>query len=106
MWSVLRNRHLHGVKFSRQVVIGSYIADFCAREHVLIVEVDGDTHAGDGARDERRTAWLAAQGYRVIRFTNADVMSNLEGVLYAIDVALGAAPHPSPLPAGERGQIA
>jgi very-short-patch-repair endonuclease len=106
LWSVLRNRHLHGVKFSRQVVIGSFIADFCAREHGLIVEVDGDTHAGDGARDERRTAWLKTQGYRVIRFTNADVMSNLDGVLYAIGVALVAPPHPSPLPAGEREQVA
>lgn len=59
LWSALRNRQLHGIKFSRQHVIGSYIADFCAREHGLIVEVDGDTHAGDGARDERRTSWLS-----------------------------------------------
>nr|WP_294358304.1 DUF559 domain-containing protein [uncultured Sphingomonas sp.] len=95
-----------GVKFSRQIVIGSYIAGFCARGHRIIVEVDGDTHAGDGAHDERRTAWLAVQGFRVIRFNNADVMSNLDGVLAAIGVALGAASHPSPLLAGERERIA
>lgn len=102
LWSVLRNRQLHGVKFSRQAVIGSYTADFCAREYGLIVEVDGDTHAGDGARDERRTAWLKTQGYRVIRFTNADVMSKRDGVVYAVGAALRAASHPNPLPAGER----
>ena len=102
LWSALRNRQLFGVKFSRQAVIGSYIANFCAREQGLIVEVDGDTHAGDGARDERRTAWLKTQGYRVIRFTNANVMCNIDGVLAAISAALRAAPHPNPLPAGER----
>lgn len=106
LWSVLRNRQLHGVKFSRQVVIGSYIADFCARKQGLIVEVDGDTHAGNGAHDERRTTWLQTQGYRVIRFSNADVMCNLDGVLAAISAALRAAPHPNPLPTGEREQIA
>lgn len=106
LWSVLRNRQLHGVKLSRQVVIGSFIADFCAREHGLIVEVDGGTHAGDGARDERRTAWLKTQGYRVIRFTNGEVMRNLNSVLDVLSAALRAAPHPSPLPAGEREQVA
>jgi very-short-patch-repair endonuclease len=106
LWSVFGNRRLHGVKFSRQVVLGSYIADFCAREHGLIVEVDGDTHAGDGARDERRTAWLKTQGYRVIRFSNGEVMRNPNGVLDVLSAALRAAPHPDPLPAGERGQVA
>lgn len=106
LWSAVRNRQFHGVKSSREVVIGSYVADFCAREYKLIVEVDGDTHAGDGARDERRTAWLKMQGYRVIRFINADVMGNMDGVLAAISAALRAAPHPIPLPAGEMGSDA
>ena len=98
LWLALRDRRLAGIRFSRQVVIGSYIADFCARSRKIIVEVDGDTHT-DQSRDEDRTAWLATQGYRVIRFTNDDVMTNLEGVLLAI-VAATTAPHPTLSPVG------
>jgi len=90
-----------GVRFARQVPIGPYIVDFVARSARLVVEVDGETHI-DRARDDTRTAWLEGQGYRVIRCTNADVMANLEGVCHAIGVALAAAPHPGPLPTGER----
>lgn len=57
LWMALRERRLVGMKFARQVVIGPYIADFCARAHKLVVEVDGDTHC-DQARDERRTQWM------------------------------------------------
>ncbi len=90
------------MKFSRQVVIGAYIADFVARSHKLVIEVDGQPHGGEEARDARRTAWLEQQGYRVIRFTNLDVERNVEGVLETILDALGTAPLPSPLPGGER----
>lgn len=103
LWLALRGKRLTGVKFSRQVPIGHYIADFCARGAHLIIEVDGDTHT-DQSRDDRRTLSLNAQGYRVLRFTNADVMMNLDGVLQAIRAALTTAPHPRPLPGGEREQ--
>ncbi|WCM26875.1 DUF559 domain-containing protein [Sphingomonas sp. QA11] len=94
---------MNDIKFTRQVVIGSYIAYFVARSHKLIVEVDGDTHGDDGEHDTRRTAWLEQQGYRVIRFANAEVMGNEEAVLSAILAALHTAPLPGPLPAsGER----
>jgi very-short-patch-repair endonuclease len=99
LWLHLRGRRLSNVKFSRQVVIGAYIADFCARADRLIVEVDGDTHA-DPSRDEPRTLALRQMGYRVIRFTNADVMTNVEGVLASILVTLAAAPHPTLSPEG------
>nr|WP_244624725.1 endonuclease domain-containing protein [Sphingomonas sp. So64.6b] len=102
LWTALRARRFDGVKFSRQVVIGPYIVDFAARLRKLIIEVDGDSHAGNGTYDARRTAWLEQQGYRVIRFNNSDVMSNVEGVLLAIAAALGTAPLPNPLPGGER----
>ena len=92
LWRHLRNRQLAGVKFVRQHVIGSTIPDFVARSAKLIIEVDGDTHS-DQARDERRSALLQKQGFRVIRFSNLDVMSNVDGVCNAIIVALGAAPH-------------
>lgn len=102
LWYHLRAKRLNGIKFVRQQPIGRFIADFVARSHRLIVEVDGDTHS-DQAPDERRTAWLEQQGYRVIRFTNADVMEREESVLQAILDALRTSPLPGPLPAcGER----
>ncbi len=102
LWHILRAKQFEGVKFARQVVIAPYIADFVARSHKLIVEVDGDTHALREDRDARRTACLEWQGYRVIRFTNYEVGSNLEGVALAILAALTDCPSPNPLPRGER----
>ncbi|GGA52395.1 endonuclease domain-containing protein [Sphingomonas psychrolutea] len=102
LWYNLRAKRFEAVKFNHQVVIYPYIADFVARSRKFVIEVDGDTHSHDGAYDGRRTAWLENQGYRVIRFSNADVMGNLEGVLETISVALGTAPLPGPLPEGER----
>jgi very-short-patch-repair endonuclease len=87
LWYHLRAKRFHGVKFAQQIVISSFIADFVARSHMLIVELDGDTHT-DQARDARRTAWLQEQGYRVIRFANTDVMANLEGVLQVLADAI------------------
>ena len=87
LWHQVRAKRFQGVKFTRQVVIGPFIADFVARSHMLVVELDGDTHT-DQARDARRTAWLEEQGYRVIRFANTDVMTNLEGVLQVLGDAL------------------
>ena len=102
LWTALRAKRFENIKFSRQVVIGPYIVDFAARLRKLVIELDGDTHAGNEQKDARRTAWLEQQGYRVIRFSNSDVMSNVEGVLQAISDALGTAPLPNPLPGGER----
>ena len=99
LWFALRDRRLVGTKFSRQVVIGPYVADFCARTCKLVVEVDGDTHA-DQSRDERRTAWLEERGYRVVRFTNADVTTNLDGVLQTLVLAVTTSPHPTLSPQG------
>ena len=105
LWYRLRARRLNGIKFSHQVPIGPFVADFVARSHKLIVEVDGDTHGGNEAKDRSRTDWLQKQGYRVIRFNNADVMGNEAAVLEAILVALASPPLPGPLPAsGEREQ--
>jgi len=98
LWTALRAHRFGGIKFNRQVVVGPFILDFAARSLKLAIEVDGDTHAGNEARDERRTAWLEDQGYHVIRFSNADVMHNLEGVLLVIEEALRACPPPKPSP--------
>lgn len=105
LWYHLRANRLNGVKFVRQAPLGPFIVDFLARAHKLVIEVDGDTHGGDGVYDSRRTGWLEQQGYRVIRFTNADVMMSETAVLAAILGAITSAPLPSPLPAsGEREQ--
>jgi very-short-patch-repair endonuclease len=102
VWRILRAKQFDNVKFARQVVIEPYIADFVARSNKLIVEIDGDTHALCEAKDARRTAWLERQGYRVIRFTNFEVGSNLDGVAHAIGVALAERPLSQPSP--QRGE--
>ena len=105
LWSALSRSQLGGYKFRRQAAIGTAIADFLCPQKGLIVEVDGDTHALPAA-DARRTVRLEAQGYRVVRVTNLDVMSNLEGVqLHLLNVLESMcdrrAPHPNPSPEEE-----
>lgn len=95
LWNALRAGRI-GVKFQRQVVLAPYVVDFAARSERLVVELDGDTHAGREAYDSARTSALQARGYRVLRFTNADVMGNLDGVVRAILIELGRDPE-SPL---------
>ncbi|WP_125955169.1 endonuclease domain-containing protein [Novosphingobium sp. MD-1] len=95
LWQIVRAGRL-GFKFQRQVVLAPYIADFAARSERLVIEIDGETHGSDIAYDARRTADLEARGYRVLRFTNADVMTNPEGVARTILMALGRDPE-SPL---------
>jgi very-short-patch-repair endonuclease len=96
LWYRLRANRI-GVKFQRQVVLPPYICDFAARSHRLVIELDGDTHGETQTYDAARTRSLEARSYRVIRFTNADVMTNLDGVLRAILIALGSDPE-TPLP--------
>ena len=86
LWARLRNRNLNGFKFTRQVPIAPYIADFLCFEKKLIVEVDGDTHgdADEVTYDERRTQFLEARGYRVLRVWNHEVYTQLDGVLEGI----------------------
>lgn len=106
LWLLLRGHRFKGIKFSRQVVIGPFIADFAARMRKLVIEIDGDTHGSSIDYDAARTRKIEESGYRVIRFTNADVMGNIEGVARIIEIALGLEtnPLPGPLPIGEREQ--
>jgi very-short-patch-repair endonuclease len=80
LWFALRDRRFSGFKFRRQVPIDRFIADFICFEARLVVEVDGGQHA-DSVRDQQRDRWFAANGFRVVRFWNNEVLSNLEGVL-------------------------
>jgi very-short-patch-repair endonuclease len=84
LWFLLRDRRLNGVKFRRQVPIGTYIVDFVCQEARLIVEVVGSQHADQIPYDTARTEWLGAVGYHVLRFWNNDPTENEEGVLTAI----------------------
>ena len=83
LWSALRGRRLRGFKFRRQHRLGPFIADFVCVEHRLVIEADGGQHA-ERAVDARRTAWLEARGWRVLRFWNNDILANSEGVQDAI----------------------
>jgi len=104
LWYRLRNRQLQGHKFRRQHEIDHCIADFVCTDTMLIVELDGGQHADQVGYDERRTRHLQGMGYRVLRFWNNDVLMDIESVLTAILASLASpAPHPNPLPAGERG---
>jgi very-short-patch-repair endonuclease len=91
LWAMLRGRRLDGLKFVRQLPVGPYIADFACREHLLIIKVDGATHGSEAdiAYDAARTSFLAAQGWRVLRVLNDDVVRNMEGVTESILQACG-----------------
>jgi very-short-patch-repair endonuclease len=105
LWYHLRNRRLQGWKFRRQHEIDRYVVDFVCPDTALVVELDGSQHLEQVGYDARRTARLEAHGYRVLRFWDNDVLTNIEGVLEVILEALASpAPHPNPLPGGEREQ--
>jgi len=84
LWEALRGRRLAGLKFRRQHPIGSFVADFCCAERMLVVELDGGVHEGQREHDAEREALLVAPGYRVLRFPNEAVQGGLWGVLRAI----------------------
>jgi very-short-patch-repair endonuclease len=95
--------------FRRQVPVGSYVADFCCLKAKLIVEVDGNQHGYDQnvIRDVHRTAYLASQGYTVLRVSNREVMTAIDSVLEAIyaqlqSSSLTAPPTPNPSPPSGR----
>ena len=91
LWACLAGSRL-GAKFCRQMPIGPYFADFLCRKERLIVEIDGWSHDVRPERDAARDAYLEGTGYRVVRFTNADVRDNLEGVVEVIRQALALRP--------------
>jgi very-short-patch-repair endonuclease len=102
IWLALRAERFEGTKFRRQKVTGPYIVDFASRDPMLVREIDGDTHADHAGYDAGRTNFLEKQGYRVPRFNNTDVMSNLEGVLLTLAGDLAQAPLPTLSSEGER----
>jgi very-short-patch-repair endonuclease len=90
LWKQLRAKRFTGFKFRRQDRIGLYFADFCCIAQHLVIELDGSQHAEEQEerKDSLRTADLEKQGYRVMRFWNNQINTELEGVLQAIYAAL------------------
>ena len=83
VWGKLREiNRMIGTHFRRQAPIGRYIVDFADYGRRIVVEIDGGQHGGAG--DAVRDAWLVGQGFRVLRFWNADVTTSLDGVMQVI----------------------
>lgn len=103
LWYALRAKRFEGATFRRQVVISRYIVDFaCRLPRMLVIEVDGETHAQQISYDVARTRFLESKGYQVLRFTNQDVRTNLEAVLTVIADALRSPLSPTLSPEGAR----
>lgn len=110
LWWHLKRLPPTSSHWRRQAPIGPHYADFACHERRLVIEIDGGQHAEAAAAtaDAHRTAYLAARGYRVLRFWNNDVLTNIEGVLTVIAEALGddrmpPTPDPSPPRAARAG---
>jgi very-short-patch-repair endonuclease len=86
LWARLRGKQLYGIKFRRQHPIDRFVLDFFCYEHSLAIEVDGHSHfePDQQAYDGARTEWLNEHGIRVVRFTNREIDTNLEGVVCEI----------------------
>jgi very-short-patch-repair endonuclease len=94
LWKALRRNQLGGVSFRRQHPIGRYVLDFYCPSAGLAIEVDGGQHAAGQQKevDLRRDQRLAANGVRMLRFWNNEVLSNLQGVLQTIVMDLEKTP--------------
>ncbi|MBR0755786.1 endonuclease domain-containing protein [Bradyrhizobium jicamae] len=107
LWRHLKANRMDGIGFRRQTPIKNYIVDFVCFSANLIIEIDGESHnfAERQKADERRDAFFVAEGFRVLRFTNEEVMSNLEGVVAAIREAtsVGASGLPPSLTLPHKG---
>ena len=86
LWRYLKAHRLDDLGFRRQAPMGPYIVDFVCHDRRLVVELDGESHDFEERlkRDCERDVWLATEGYLVMRYTNREVLSNLEGVVTSI----------------------
>jgi len=90
LWSRLRKKQLQSTQFYRQKPIGTYIVDFYAPKAKLVVEVDGSQHLGleHGQNDAERDAYLTSEGLLVLRFSNMQVLQELDAVVEIVFQAL------------------
>ncbi len=92
LWQQLRMQQMQGLKFRRQHPFGKYILDFACIDAKLAIEVDGSQHSELQEHDSVRTAWLTAQGWKVLRFWNNEVLQNMKGVVETIYSAVREQP--------------
>ncbi len=100
-WHIRHRLSLPVSHFRRQVRLGHYIVDFANHDLKFVIELDGGQHAERTGGDARRTRFLESEGYRVLRFWNSEVLSNIDGVLEVIQSAVVATPTPTPPHKGE-----
>ena len=99
LWKYLRSKTIEGFKFRRQQPIENYIVDFVCLEKRIVIEVDGGQHAVEKEKDTERDRWLESQGFKVLRFWNNDVLTNIQGVLEMVKAnCLGQTITTSPSP--------
>jgi very-short-patch-repair endonuclease len=106
IWRAVRAHRLNNVGFRRQTPIGPYIVDFVSHSAKLVIELDGGQHfdTAHEQRDARRDMFLRSKGFQVLRFSNHDVLTNLEGVWTVIAAAIDEVVAPSlPSPASGGG---
>ena len=108
LWYHLRAHRLLNLKFKRQHPVGPYVVDFVCLQHGIAIELDGGQHAQTQEYDAQRSAYLEAQGFRVLRFWNDEVLTNTEAVLeqirrYCSGETSSLSPNPSP--ASGRGEF-
>jgi very-short-patch-repair endonuclease len=106
-WDLLRDRQFLGVKFRRQFSVSQYIIDFYSPQYRLGIEADGGQHYDEEGKqkDERRTEELSKLGIKILRFSDYEILNNIEGVVEVIQEEVGKliiSPHLDPLPRGER----
>jgi very-short-patch-repair endonuclease len=101
LWRHLRQHMpVRKTHFRRQVQLGRFVVDFASHSAKIVIEVDGGQHGIRAGADAERTRFLEAQGYRVLRFWNNDVLKNIDGVLEEIQRAITPTPTPDPSPQG------
>ena len=96
LWTRLRAKQLEGLKFRRQEPIGEYIVDFVCYEKGIVIEADGGQHSFEKEKDATRDKWLKKEGFKVLRFWNNEILTNIEGVLEVIRKECLCSPSPSP----------
>ena len=101
LWQGLRARQIDGWQFRQQAPIGPYFVDFVCFARQLIIEVDGGQHSPEA--DAVRTNWLEAEGFRILRFWNHDILRNPEGVLEEIRRVANSLREPPPQPSPQGG---
>ncbi|MEL1255809.1 vitamin B12 dependent-methionine synthase activation domain-containing protein [Flavobacterium sp. DGU38] len=105
LWNILSNKGIEDFKFRRQHIIGDYIADFVCLEKRLVIEVDGSIHDGleQIGKDKERTSWLESKGFKVIRYTNQQVLTDLDQIIENITSELKS--NVGVPPSGVRGRF-